>query len=805
MLDNYLKIAIRKAINDKAYSLINLVGLAIGLASFLYISRYVGFEQNVDRFHTNFDHIYRLHTHLKWNEMDEIFPQTAPAVGTAISDNFAEAEFVTRIHPLPGKRMVKVGNDIYQESGILSVDSNFLKVFSFEIQSGNPDKLFDKPDRVVLTESWSKQFFGDRKGLNQTLEIDGKLFVVSGIIQDPPADSHLQYSILMSNLSDRELKYFEWSWVWCNLVTYIKLHPETLPENLEAKFPGLVRENAGYAIERITGKSIDRFFKNGNSLGYQLEPLADVYYSGYNPIGTSGSRTFVLVFGIVAFTILFLACINYTNLTTARSMNRAKEIGLRKVAGTSKNQLYLQFLIESILFSFVASILAIFIYESLNSIINSIYSIQWNLSLTHNVNYLWFILVVSFAVGIFSGIYPALYLSSFKPAGALKGLYQKGQTKSPMRNWLVGFQFVISFCIIIFTVAVNSQIRYLKNRDLGFDKENLIVINNINLLKSRNAFKEEVNKNSAVISSTLSSNIPSLNAHGELFRRMNGKQEDFIMTLIDADHDFVNTFSLNINKGENYTSNDLISQSPGVVINNKAKEILAYEDAIGQTIMGLDDGRTLRISGIIDDFDYFLSQVELRPIIIRPYIDREPENSINHLTVKISTGDLSNTIGNLEEIWKAQKPEIPFQYHFYDDIFKDMYIRQIRLGSLLTLFSGLAITIAISGLVGLISFHTKQLTKSIGIRKVFGAKTFTILALITRDFLRLFVLAFVIAIPVVNYAIKDWLETFVNKMDLSIWLFLMPGLGVIITALLTIWIQSYKSAIANPVDAMRNE
>ena len=805
MIRNYIKIAIRKAVKDRTYSLINIFGLAIGLASFLFITRYVDFERNVDRFHADFGNIYRLHTDLRWQEVDDTFPQTAPAVGTSILENFGEVESLTRIHPLYGERLVKVGDEIHQVTEILSVDSNFLQVFTFDILEGKVEKLFTDPAQIVLSESTSKKFFGDDNAINQILEIDGKQFKVSGIIEDAPANSHLQYTALVSNLSDRELGYFEWSWVWCNLVTYLKLNPNTYPENLEAKFPDLVRNNAGYAIERITGKSIDSFFESGNSLGYQLEPLSEVYYSGYNPIGKSGSRTFIMVFGVVAFTILLLACINYTNLTTARSIKRAKEIGLRKVVGTTKSQLYFQFLTESVLFSLLATVIAIFLYESMNNIISSMYSIQWNLSLLHNTKYFWFVLGLAIIVGVFSGLYPAFYLSSFNASRALKGLQIRGQAKSSVRNWLVVFQFIISICIIIFTFTVNSQIKYLRNRDLGFDKENLIVINNINQLQSRNGFKERINKNSAVLSSTLSSHIPSLNAHGELFRKLDGEQEDFIMNLIDADQDFIATFGLQLNDGDNFAAADLLSQSPRIVVNNRAKEILEYDNAIGHQIMGLDDGRELRISGTIDDFDYFLSRVEIRPIVIRPFIEQNPENSINFLTVKVASNDLQNTISELEKCWKEQESGLPFQFQFYDDIFNDMYIKQIRLGTLLSLFSGLAIAIAILGLIGLISFHTEQLTKLIGIRKVFGASIINILTMITKDFLRLFIIALVIAIPIANYVVEDWLETFINKMDISIWHFIAPGTMVISVALLAIWIQSYNSATANPVDAIRNE
>jgi putative ABC transport system permease protein len=418
---------------------------------------------------------------------------------------------------------------------------------------------------------------------------------------------------------------------------------------------------------------------------------------------------------------------------------------------------------------------------------------------------MWFVLGIAIVVGLFSGIYPAIYLSSFNASRALKGIQLKGQHKSPLRNSLLVFQFLISFCIIIFTFTVNRQISYLRNKDLGFDKENLLVINNISQLKSRNVFKEEVNKNAAIISSTLSSHIPSGSGHGELFRKMQGEQEDFIMSLIDADADFIATFGLNIDSGIGFSSKDLSSSSPKVVINQKAQKILNYNNAIGETIMGLDDGRILEISGIINDFDYYLAQVELRPIVIRPYLDANPENEIHFLTAKIASSDLQQTIGDLEKIWNKQKTGIPFQYHFYNQIFNNMYLKEIHLGNLLTLFSSLAISIALLGLVGLISFHTEQLTKSIGIRKVFGATSFNILSLITRDFLKLFIIAFVVAVPIANYAVEDWLDTFVFKMDIGVLLFVIPGFVVISISLLTIWAQSYKAANTNPIDAIRTE
>lgn len=805
MIRNYIKIAIRKAIMDKGYSMINILGLAIGLASFLFITKYVDFERKIDLFHVHYHDIYRLYTDLKWHDMDDSFPQTAPAVGTAIAENFPEVAAVTRILPYMSERMVKINDKLFYEDKVMAVDSNFLDVFTFKIVEGNPETLFKEPNQIVVSEAYATKYFGDKNAINQLIQINDNTYQVVGVIENAPANSHIQYNLLVSNLSDEELRYFEWSWVWCNLVTYVKLYPEANPELLEAKFPDLVKNNAGYAIERLTGKPIDDFFDKGNRLGYMLEPLSEVYYSEFNPLGSAGSRTFIYIFSIVAFTILLLASINYTNLTTARSLKRAKEIGLRKVVGTTRLQLYLQFLTESVLFSMISTIIAIGMYEAINNLMINYFDIRWNLSLLGNLHFVWFIVGLALIVGVTSGLYPAIYLSSFNPARSLKGLQNKGQTKSPLRNSLIVFQFLISFCIIIFTYTVNSQVQYLRNRDLGFDKDNLVVISNIGQLQSQNVFKEQVNKQKAIISSTLSSHVPSRSARGELFKKMDGERDDFIANLIDADQDFIKTFGLQINTGQNFTSLDINSQNPKILINDQAKKSLELKDALGFQIMGLDDGRILEIGGVIDDFDYFISQETLTPLIIRPLVENSKDNIMQFLTVKVSSDNLPGTIADLEKTWKAQETGIPFEYRFYDQIFNDMYLKQIRLGNLLSLFSGLAITIAILGLIGLISFHTEQLTKSIGIRKVFGATVPNILGLITKDFAKLFIIAFIIAIPVANYAIEDWLETFVHRININLWVFAVPGAVVLAIALSTIWIQSYNSASANPVDSIRNE
>ena len=806
MLKNYINIAIRKARQNILYSVINSLGLSLGIAAFLFIIQFVSNELKIDQFHHDPDRVFRMISDLKWDTTEDEFSSTPPALGTAIVSDFEEVEYVTRILPEYSEIQVWVEDKLFLESNTMAVDSNFLRIFNFRLLQGNPGTLFSKPNSVVLPESYVLKYFGEAPALGAGLKIGEKEYKVTGVIEDAPENGHINYSLLISINSDKNVAYFEWSWVWSNLVTYIKLKEGVDATTFSLKLPDLVKNNAGYSIERITGKSLEDFYNNGNRINFKMQPLSEVYYQYENPIGPKGNKTYIYVFGGIAFLILILACINYTNLATARSIKRAKEVGIRKVVGSSKMQLIFQFLTESILFSLFASLLAVLIGEVIYSSLTDAFGIRWDLSPMSNWTSLLYILAIALSVGLISGLYPAIYLSSFNPAHTIKGINQQGESRSFFRNSLVVFQFLISFGIIIMAFTVNRQIDFLRNRNFGFDQDKLLVISNINFLKNRDPFRNEVEQLSAVSSSTFTNVVPGKGGYYELFKKVADPDPDHIMILINADENFLKTFGIKLLSGKNYTEADLTkTEERFAVINQKASEEFDLNQPIGERIYALDDGRNLEISGLIDQIDFDLSTGEYNSIVIRPYSKFGNASTLNFLTVRLNSGNLQSTVSEIEKLWTKQDSGMPFQYYFYDQIFDQNFKSENRLSSLLDIFSGIAVFIGLLGLVGLVSYNTERLQKSIGIRKVFGASIFNILLLLTRDFIKLIIIAFAIAIPLANYFITDWLNEFIYRVNVEVWFFAIPGIIILIVAMITIWGQSYRSARANPVDSIRGD
>jgi len=804
MLKNYLQTLLRKARKDLTYSGINLVGLALGISSFLFIIQYVRYEMDIDAFHENPERIYRLTADMKWNAMDEQFPSTPPAIGTAIVTNFDDVAYVTRLRAYSTAIVIR-NEDVFKETSVMAVDSNFLKIFNFHLLEGNRETVFRDKNSVVLPESYVTKYFGSEDPINQLLKINDKEFKVTGIIEDAPKHSHIAYGPLVSILSDGNVEYFEWSWIWHNLVTYIKIEPTATKESVESKIPQLIMDNASPALERITGKTVEQFFAEGNSLGYYLQPLEEVYYDNNN-IGPQGNKKYLYVFAAVAFLILALASINYMNLSTARSARHAKEVALRKVLGTSRKQLISQFLLEAFVYSVIATILAIGIGEIAGNYIANALGIRWDLSFISSVESILFTFVISLFVGVLSGLYPAFYLSSFQPSQTLYGIHQQRASKSVLRNLLVIFQFIISFGTIIFAFTAHSQIKFLQERDLGFEKDHILIISNVDHALNRNSFKTEVKRLSGVQNASLSSGIPTEGLYGEIFKKTENREEDFIFNLMEADEDFLETMGIQLLEGKNFSAKDLRKREPGLLINNLAKKQLELEDnALGTKLEAMDRNGDFEIVGITNDFDFFLGSNDPTPFVIRPYFEDEPNRTIRFLVVNVQSQNIPEILSGIERIWKDQNSGVPFEYRFIDQIFEENFRNETQLSGLLGIFSTIAIIIALLGLIGLVSYHTEQMKQSIGVRKVLGASMGNIVLLITTDFIKLLIIAIVIAIPVVNYFIVSWLEGFVYGMPLTAIYFILPGISLIVLSLLIIWAHSFRAARANPIDAIRAE
>lgn len=804
MLRNYLKTFLRKSRKDLTYTFINTFGLAIGIASFLFIVQYVRFESDIDSFHEDSDRIFMLTADMKWNSMEDQFPATPPALGTSIATNFDEVAYVTRMYPY-SELFVSIDDQSFKEEHIIAVDSNFLNVFTFELLEGDVESVFRDKYSVVLPTSYAQKYFGDQDPMNRLLKIGENEFKVTGIIEDAPRNSHIEYGPLVSILSSGGVEYFEWSWIWHNLATYIKLTPQGTQESVQAKIPQLIMDNASYALERITGKTVEQFFEEGNRLGYFLQPLRDVYYDR-NMVGPTGNKQYLTIFLAVAILILALACINYMNLSTARSMKRAKEVGLRKVMGTSRNQLIIQFVLEAIVYSIIATVLAILLGEVFGSYLTRAFGIRWDLSFISSPVSIVFVMAATLLVALVSGLYPALYLSAFQPSKVLYGMHQKGHGKSFFRNLLVVFQFIISFGTIIFAFTAHEQIAFMRNKDHGFNRDQILIIKNLQHITDRNAYKTEVKRLSEVNNASLSSAIPTNGLIGEIFKKVENPEQDFVFDLMEADADFIETLNIEIKEGRSFTESDLRKSEPGILINEAAKRALEFgSSTLGSQLAAMDGYRSMDIVGVTSDFDFTLGGWENGPLVIRPSFKNEPNRSVRYLIINLTTEDLQTSLTKIEEIWKEQNAGIPFEYEFVDEIFADFFSAETRLSLLLSVFSGTAITIALMGLVGLISYHTEQLTQSIGVRKVLGASIPGIILLITRDYAKLLLIAIIVAVPIVNYFITGWLDDFVYGMPLGVIYFLVPGLSIIMVSLAIIWMHALRAARANPIEALRNE
>lgn len=794
----------RSAIKEWQYTLINVLGLAIGIATFVFIVQYLELENNIDNFHSDKDRIYKIYADLKWNAAEAQFPNTPPALGTALLADIPDIEEVTRLRQYY-HTSVEIDNQIFLETNVRAVDSTFLKVFDFKILEGNAKTLFTNPDEVVLARDYAIKYFGDSPALGQSILINDRLKMVSAVIENPRKDSHFNYSILLSLNADQGVAYFEWSWLWSNVDTYIKLNKGVSIAQVENKFEQLVLNNAGPSIERITGSSLDDFFTAGNQLKYYAVPLKEVYYDPQNDLGPSGNRTYMKIFGVVALVIILLASINYINLATARAMRRVQEVGIRKVVGSNRWHIMLQFILEGALITFIAGVIAALVMSLLNQPLQMAFDIRWNLDPFTSINSFQLLISTILGTTILSSIYPAIYISSFQPSDTLKSHSSNKSEGRGFRKILVVVQFITSFTIIIFAFAANEQLEYLKNRNLGFNREQLLVVDHADFLETQETFKNKVLQQSFVVNATYTSHVPGKGGNFEVFKKIGEWDQDYMAYLLDADSDFFDTYGIDLIEGNSFTAKDMASNQKKVIVNQLAVKDFELDQPIGSKIMALDRGGELTISGVMNDVNFFMSNREPAETVIRPFDDSLSVFPLSYLTIKLNTAGLQGSIEQLSAIWDEQNSGIDFHYSFFDEIFNDNFKKENQMGALLQLFSGLTIFIAILGLLGLISYSAQQSKKMIGIRKVFGAGVGSIIKLITWDFLKLILIAFVIAIPVANYFIEDWLTQFVFRMELSVYHFVVPGSVIIFFSLLMTGIQSYKASAANPIDSIHDE
>ncbi len=804
MFANYFKIALRNLKKYKAYSIINVVGLAVGIACAVVITLYVNNELSYDQFNKNADQIYRVHLKGRINN-NEINMALSPApMGAVLTHDFPEVAAYTRIRNF-GSPVLRYNNKAFSEERFYCVDSTFFNVFTVHFLEGNPSTALTKPDQVVITESMAKKYFGSGEAVGKILNADnGRDWIVTGVIKDFPEDSHFHFDFLgsLTTYKDGRSTY----WLSNNYYTYLLLRRGTDPELFQKKLNEDIIKYIGPQIEKVTGVSLEQLKKKGVKYGFVVQPLTSIHLYSHldyeiEPNGDAGS---VYVFMVIAVFILLIACINFVNLSTARSEKRVKEVGIRKTLGSNKVQLVRQFISEAILTSLLAVILAVALVEVFLPSFNSFSGKVISLGLFENLTTIPLLICLAIIVGLTAGLYPAFYLSSFQPVKVLKSEI-KGKRKSLLRSWLVIFQFAVTIILFVGTFIIYNQLKYIQTKNLGFNKEQVIIINKTdNIGNQIESFKKELLSIPAVINVSRSNSIPG-NQNGDEAFRIEGSSNDRLQDLRQmwCDYGFDKTYGIKMISGR-FFSVEHPSDTAAVVINEAVVKIFGIKNPIGKILIspGPNGGSKYQIIGVTADFNYESLHQSVRPLVFHLYKNREFGQFVS---VRIKPGNYQSTVSSLESIWKKYAGNEAFDYNFLDRNLARLYIADRRTSKLASVFSILAIFIASLGLLGLASFVTEQRTKEIGIRKTLGATVPEIIVLLSKEFIKWVIIANIIAWPAAYLIMHDWLENFAYRININFGLFILSGAIALIIALATVSSHAVKAAITNPVESLRYE
>jgi putative ABC transport system permease protein len=807
MYMNYLKIAFRNLARQKGFTFINIIGLSVGIASAMLIFMFVYNEMNFDNFHKQSKNIYRIYQSSHFNGQEINSAITPVPMGPTLKADFPEVLYSSRLNE-DENLMVERDQKYYTLQG-MHVDSTFLKIFSFPLVSGDFQKVLSEPHTVVLTKSAANKLFGKENPMNMMIHFvnDSALYRVAGVCSDPPSNSHFYFDLLISFDSYYDVK--STFWLNNNLYTYVLL-PEKYPyHELEKKFPEMVKKYIAPQVQEVAGISLEEFEKKGSVIGFKLQPLEDIHLNTFIDHGLkpSSNKKYLYIFTIIGIFIIVIAGINFMNLSTARSAARAREVGMRKVLGSDRKRLIQQFLAESILLSFFSLIVAILLLELFLPEINRMLHVTLSFSLLGSWQYIGILLAFTIGIGIFAGFYPAFLLSSFRPSAIFKDKLHTGSSGNLLRSILVVIQFFIAIVILSGTFVVYRQLKYLQSKELGFDKEKLMIIDRGSALsKKLSPFIAEVKKLPRVVDVSNSTSIPGFPNSDNGFM-VEGRSLTLIYDMVTnwVDHSFLNTMRIPIKEGR-FFSADLASDSLAVVLNESAVKKMDLKNPIGTRIMEPNrDGKYIYrpIIGVVKDFHFRSLHSAIEPYIM---IIKSKEMEWNGvIAIRIGPGDLKEAIHQIESIWKVYTNSQPMDYSFLDEKLNSLYAEEQRTGSLSLVFTVLAILVACLGLLGLISYTTVQRTKEIGIRKILGASTSKIVRILSLETIRLIIIASLLAWPVAYYFLHGWLADFAYKIGLNPLIFLIPTLIIFVLSLITIGYQAIYAATRNPADSLRYE
>ena len=817
MFKNYFIVAFRNLLKRKGFSLINILGLATGMAVCLLIVLFIQSELSFDKQHENADNIYRVALERSYPGRSTSYAIIPQSIGAAIKTEYPEVLESTRLFNFAanGNFFLRIGEKTFEEKRVLAADSNFFRVFTCKVLHGDAATALEKGHSAVINATTAKKYFGTTDVVGKQFETDGndtsETFVITAVVADWPGNSHFLFDMLVSTSTfqfTRRLNYTGFA-----VYTYLLLNPNSSYKALEAKFPEVIKKYVSGEINRTFKQSWEDFQKAGNGYYYYLQPLNKIHLISdlEAELRPNGSMTAVYIFGVVAIFILLLACINFINLSTARSLERAKEVGIRKTFGSDKKSLIGQFLIESVFISVISMLIAFGIIILLIPAFNTISG--KDLSVTYFLQLKWILVLIAFVLitGIVAGLYPAFVLSSFNPIMVLKGRFKSNRYGLALRNGLVIFQFAISVILIISTIVVNRQMNYMLGNKLGFQKDHVIVLERTDMVENQlPAFKNELLSIPGIESASGTSTMPgNQNFFGTTWQEIGSKAPMTGRGMI-VDEDYDKTLGLELKEGR-FFSKEFSTDTLSVVLNERAVKELGLKTALGSrltspaNLFNAPDGSeyVYNVVGVVKNFHYHSLHEPISPLVI--INSKKFGNRSALVALRIKGDNFQKAVSDIGLVWKKFVKEKPFNYYFLDKSLADQYQEEQRTQRIFTIFSGLAIFIACIGLLGLAAYATQQRTREISIRKVLGASEGSIVTMLSKDFLKLVLLSSAIAFPIAWWGMNKWLQDFAYRIDVGWWIFIVASLAALLIALFTISTQAIKAAITNPVKNLRTE
>lgn len=822
MLKNYLLLFVRNVRRQKLFSLINLLGLTVSIASTLLIYLYVHHEFSYDRFHRDGDRIYRVNQTFIWGENNNNqFASTGPGVAYSIQQELPEVELMTSIHT-PGNFIVTYTTPTrevisFEEKRVLAADSNFFRMFSFPVLKGNPEALFDHANTLVLTRSTAQKYFGDEDPLGKLIQLGTsngerqQTYEVTGVVEDTPDNSYIEFDILLS-MKSFPIEKFYWSWVWTQLETFVRLSPQANLELVESKLAKIPEKHAGETLRLAFNTTWEEYTKSGKKWELFLQPLTSIHLPPtmvINRLNDSGNITVIYSFIGAAFFIVLLSCINFMNLSTAQFTRRIKETSVRKILGLGKSELGLGYFVEALAFCLVALAFALGLTQLLLPAFNLITGRALQLDLLQSPELMLGLTALILLMALVSGLYPAFFLSRFHPVEALKGKIKTGQTGKSFRNGLVVFQFSISIVLIICTAIVFQQLQFVADKDLGFNRENLLVLNHVEAISDGESMVQAALAIPGVANATLCTSVPPRIWGGDSFGVEEKSELRFPLNFLKADEHYVPTLQVKLVAGRNFSD-----ENPGdyerVLVNEAMLHKIGWE--VNEHVIGKKltyENATFEIVGVMANFNYWSLENPIEPMAIFHFKTKNlyPEPS-HYLALRMESQNKENwdvTLSQLNVLWKTQAGDAPFDYYFVDQAFAETFKSQQQFGTILTVMATLAILIAALGLLGMIVYSLEQRTKEIGIRKVSGASVVDILAMISKGYTRLIIIAFLVGAPFSYWLMNTWLQDFAYRITPSIWIFGLVGLGTLALAIVITSYHSVKAAMRNPVEVLKDE